>query len=54
MKLRKLLKGTPAHPLPPPRTVSGQCTAFTGRGAQCKNPAVKGSDRCVLPAHQRM
>ena len=52
MKLRDLLKGTPAHPpvtvMPAPR-----CTATTKTGSQCKFPPKPGTDRCSLPSHQR-
>ena len=47
MKLRDLLKGTPAHPpfVPSP---DPRCAAVTRSGARCRLPHIAGSDRCAV------
>jgi hypothetical protein len=49
MKLRSLLKGTPAHP---PLTQSPdpdpRCTAIRYNGQRCKLPRGTGTDKCAI------
>lgn len=48
MKLRDLLKGTPAHAPFVPSPGDRVCTATTAKGRRCKLPADHGNDKCVF------
>lgn len=51
MKLRNLLRGTPAHP-PLVMTPDPRCTQITKKETRCKLPKSNGSDKCAIHGRQ--